>query len=246
MKMKIQDLLSKALRQIAWRASLVSQKCTNLYHLRELEKISVSQANQIHTHMTIRELNTLYDLALGCGKYIKVLEIGSYLGASSYYIAAALAHHDGHLFCVDTWENQTMPEGEHDTFSEFTNNTKAFAKYITPIRKNSRDLVEADIKHPLNLVFIDGDHSYAAVKNDYEKVAPLIVEGGVLAFHDCIHFEGVSRTIGEALASGGWQLNGHVDNLLWLHKIGRKHLNFIHPIETDKVDREMTLESKVS
>jgi predicted O-methyltransferase YrrM len=244
--MKNINFLSKVLRHIAWRASLVSQTCTNLYHQRELEKLSLSQAKQINTHMTSRELNTLYDLATACEKFARVLEIGSYLGASSCYLAAALAHQDGHLFCVDTWENQTMPEGEHDTFLEFNNNTKALAQYITPIRKNSRELVEADIKHPLNLVFIDGDHSYAAVKNDYEKVAPWIIDGGVLAFHDSIHFEGVSRTIGEALASGGWQLNGHADNLLWLRKVGRKHLNFTNPIETDKVDSEMTFESKLS
>ena len=239
--MQNKDFLSKALRYIAWRTLLLSQNLTNLYHQRELKKLSLSSAKQIHTHMTIRELNTLYDLATACGKSASVLEIGSYLGASSCYLAAALAHQDGHLFCVDTWENQTMPEGEYDTFGEFNNNTKALVQYISSIKKNSRDLVEADIKHPLNLVFIDGDHSYAAVKNDYEKVAPWIVDGGVLAFHDSIHFEGVSRTIGEALASGGWQLNGHVDNLLWLRKVGGKNLTFARPIEADNVDTEMTL-----
>lgn len=239
--MKNRDFLSKALYRMGLRASLISQACTNLHHQRKLEKLSLSQAKQIHTHMTSRELNTLYDLAATCGKFAKVLEIGSYLGASSCYLAAALANLDGHLFCVDTWENQTMPEGEYDTFSEFNNNTKALIQYITPIRKNSRDLVEADIKHPLNLVFIDGDHSYTAVKNDYEKVAHWIVDGGALAFHDCIHFEGVSRTIGEALASGGWQLNGHVDNLLWLRKVGGKNLTFARPIEADNADSEMRL-----
>jgi hypothetical protein len=134
-----------------------------------------------------------------------------------------------------------MPEGEYDTFSEFSENTRTLSQYITPIRKNSINLTESDICYPLNLVFIDGDHSYAAVKHDYEKVEPWILEGGILAFHDCIHFEGVSRTIGEALASGGWQLNGHIDNLLWLRKIERRHLNFARPIEAEKLNNEMNV-----
>jgi predicted O-methyltransferase YrrM len=239
--MKKQDFLYKALRHIAWRAVLFSQSCTNFSHYRELQKRALSQVKNIKTHVTIRELNTLYDLALGCGSGAIGLEIGSYLGASSCYLAAALARQKGHLFCVDTWENQTMPEGEYDTFSEFSENTRTLSQYITPIRKNSINLTESDICYPLNLVFIDGDHSYAAVKHDYEKVEPWILEGGILAFHDCIHFEGVSRTIGEALASGGWQLNGHIDNLLWLRKIERRHLNFARPIEAEKLNNEMNV-----
>jgi predicted O-methyltransferase YrrM len=244
--MRQKNFLSKALRHLAWRTSVISQSCTDLYHQGELKKLLSPQAEDIPTHMTSRELNALYDLVIECGIGARVLEIGSYLGASSRYLAAAVARHDGHLFCVDTWENQTMSEGEYDTFPEFNNNTKALSQYITPIRKNSRDLVKSDITHPLNLVFIDGDHSYAAVNNDYEKVAPWIVEGGILAFHDCSHFEGVSRTIGEALASGGWQLKGHVDHLLWLRKIGRKDFKFAFPMEGDKVNNEITLDPKVS
>lgn len=36
----------------------------------------------------------------------------------------------------------------------------------------------------LDLLFIDGDHSYEGVRRDYELWAPLVRPGGVIAFHD--------------------------------------------------------------
>jgi predicted O-methyltransferase YrrM len=36
----------------------------------------------------------------------------------------------------------------------------------------------------LDLLFIDGDHSYTGVRRDYELYAPLVKQGGIIAFHD--------------------------------------------------------------
>lgn len=36
----------------------------------------------------------------------------------------------------------------------------------------------------LDLLFIDGDHSYEGVKRDFEMYSPLVKKGGVIAFHD--------------------------------------------------------------
>ncbi len=38
----------------------------------------------------------------------------------------------------------------------------------------------------IDLLFIDGDHSYAAVRSDYEMYHPLVAEDGMIAFHDII------------------------------------------------------------
>ena len=37
-----------------------------------------------------------------------------------------------------------------------------------------------------DLIFIDGDHSYNGVKNDYEKYKQFLSDDGYLAFHDII------------------------------------------------------------
>jgi len=36
----------------------------------------------------------------------------------------------------------------------------------------------------IDLLFIDGDHSYEGVKLDFEKFLPLVGENGIIAFHD--------------------------------------------------------------
>jgi predicted O-methyltransferase YrrM len=38
----------------------------------------------------------------------------------------------------------------------------------------------------IDLLFIDGDHSYAGVKSDYEMYHPLVAKDGLIAFHDIV------------------------------------------------------------
>lgn len=38
--------------------------------------------------------------------------------------------------------------------------------------------------HPIDLLFIDGDHTYEGVKKDWEMYSPLVRLGGLIVFHD--------------------------------------------------------------
>lgn len=38
----------------------------------------------------------------------------------------------------------------------------------------------------LDLLFIDGDHTYAGVKQDFEMYSPLVAPGGIIVFHDIL------------------------------------------------------------
>jgi len=38
----------------------------------------------------------------------------------------------------------------------------------------------------IDLLFIDGDHTYEGVKKDFETYSPLVKEGGIIAFHDIV------------------------------------------------------------
>jgi predicted O-methyltransferase YrrM len=187
---------------------------------KRLDEAGLSDARDIGTDMSEEELMRLFELALAAPPGASALEIGSYLGASSCYLAAGLAANGGHLYCVDTWRNETMTEGERDTYDEFFANTRRFAHTITPLRTRSADLVETDIATPLSLVFVDGDHAYEAVAGDFEMAGRLLAPEGVIAFHDFAahHFEGVSRVVGEALATGEWVMAGIVDSLAWIRR----------------------------
>lgn len=224
------SLLSNSTNYISGKTISLIGKLEEFRWKKILYITDIPKTDEIFTYTSKHELRTLYELASTCPQDAVALEIGSHLGASSCYIAAGLKQKNGHLFCVDTWNNETMPEGEQNTFAEFQKNTNGVKQQITPVRKRSEDVNACDINVPLDFVFIDGDHSYKAVKNDYEKISPWIVGGGILAFHDCIYFEGVSRIIGEALASGAWQVGGKVENLLWLRKIAKGCLEFDYPL----------------
>lgn len=41
-------------------------------------------------------------------------------------------------------------------------------------------------EEPLDVLFIDGDHSYEAVRRDYEMYAPLVRPGGLIGLHDIV------------------------------------------------------------
>jgi predicted O-methyltransferase YrrM len=146
------------------------------------------------------------------------VEIGSYLGASTCYIAAGLGQVGGRLYCVDTWQNQTMPDGERDTWAEFKINTEGVKHLLHVLRKPSDQLADADIPSKVDFVFIDADHSYQATRADFDKVFPRLSNDAVVAFHDHYFFGGVAKVIGEVLASGNWAVAGVVQNLLWLKR----------------------------
>jgi predicted O-methyltransferase YrrM len=214
------SLLKRGLLQRAHRRS---RRMTSNLHERlvtaTLHELGAGHVTSISSWTTPRELVALHDLAASRRQGAVALEIGSYLGASSCYLAAGLKRCSGHLFCVDTWENQTMPEGLMDTFASFQRNVAPFADIITPIRTRSEELNANDINGHIDLAFIDGDHSYDAVATDFALVSGWIQEGGVVAFHDAgVPQFGVTRVVGEALASGEWVLDGIVESLAWLRR----------------------------
>jgi predicted O-methyltransferase YrrM len=184
---------------------------------REVARGAGSQALRIFSHTNPRELAGLYKLARAAGQGAVGLEIGAHLGASSCYLAAGLAPSGGRLLCVDTWHNETMNDGLRDTFPEFQANTARLAAVITPLRKRSDLLDDGDVPGPIDLAFIDGDHSHEAVQGDFERVTRWLRPGGTVVFHDFSAFApGVQRVVGGALASDEWRFGGLVDSLIWL------------------------------
>lgn len=63
--------------------------------------------------------------------------------------------------------------------------------------------------HPLDLLFIDGDHSYAGVKSDFANYSPLVRPGGLIVLHDIVPDYGTRHGAPTGHYSGGvpkfWQ-----------------------------------------
>lgn len=70
----------------------------------------------------------------------------------------------------------------------------------------SQDVVEevrAKLDYqPIDLLFIDGDHSYEAVKRDFELYSPLVRPGGLVGFHDVVMEPETGRAYNDIVTTG--------------------------------------------
>lgn len=77
----------------------------------------------------------------------------------------------------------------------------ALEAVVTPVRGTSDELAGLMAgRRRCRLAFVDGDHSYEAVRRDIENVEPHLVDGGWICFDDAFsHYEGVNRAITERI-----------------------------------------------
>jgi cephalosporin hydroxylase len=116
-----------------------------------------------------------------------VVEIGSKYGGT-FMIWNEIT--DAHTISID------LVDGIHGGISEeaFEKRNARFKElYVTKcdfIEGNSHDihiyqkLVNTLKGKTIDFLFIDGDHTYEGVKQDYEMYSPLVSKGGYIAFHD--------------------------------------------------------------
>lgn len=191
-------------------------KFARMLAAKALAALLCPRAKFIFTHLTSEEKCTLYWLVRRSppGRTIAV-EAGSYLGASSLFIASALkARGKGSLlYCVDTWLNDAMSEGSMDTFAAFKSNTSGHAGVIRPLRGNSLDMAKG-FAEPIDFLFIDGDHSYDGVKADVDAWFPKLKPGATVVFHDIGWAEGVQRVVREDVLPNVVK-SGRLPNLFW-------------------------------
>ena len=135
----------------------------------------------------------LYRLASQVPAGGMIVEIGSFKGKSSGFLAAGLKS-NARLTCVDTWCNDAMPyDKAADCMPEFLKNMQAYLGCIAVRRGHSMDIARS-WSQPIDLLFIDGDHSYESCSSDLTSWFPHLRRGGWIAFHDCEE-DGVARAI---------------------------------------------------
>jgi predicted O-methyltransferase YrrM len=171
------------------------------------------KAYAIQSHLTAQERYELFRLAIGKQR---ILEIGSYLGASATCFGSALKNTSGKIYCIDTWNNDAMTEGKKETFELFAQNTAPFKENIIPVRGFSTAVVDnvLALTTTLDLLFIDGDHSYEGVKADWEAYKSFLHPGSIVIFHDIGWAEGVQRVVRED-AKPVVTSSGELPNLWW-------------------------------
>ncbi len=116
-----------------------------------------------------------------------VVEVGSWLGRSALAMLGGGARQ---VHCIDTWRGTDDPADETNghsptaIFAAFCHNVgDELARRIWTYRGESAFWARI-WKEPVDLVFIDADHRYDAVKSDIEAWTRHLKPGGILCGHD--------------------------------------------------------------
>lgn len=166
-----------------------------------------SQLNHGVASLRFDEAAFLFGLVRRLGP-ARIVEIGRFKGGSTFVVAAAmepgstLVSYDLH---VPSREDLQGPDLDRDL-------REALERYGISA---GVDLVVADsrsVELPaagIDLLFVDGDHTYEGASSDIERWSPLLREGGHLVLHDAVDtggygnvYPGVTRAVDELLKRG--------------------------------------------
>jgi predicted O-methyltransferase YrrM len=65
----------------------------------------------------------------------------------------------------------------------------------------SRPVIDANWERKFDFIFIDGDHSYASARNNFEICLQLLAPGGMITMHDAVSWPGVAQFMKELRAA---------------------------------------------
>ncbi|MEP4146703.1 MAG: class I SAM-dependent methyltransferase [Halioglobus sp.] len=118
----------------------------------------------------------------------KVVELGTYNGMSYFIFCQSMIENDvdGVCYAVDTWAGDEHT-GDYDdsVYEEVRQHAREQYRGITYLM---RMLFNEALTHfaddSIDLLHIDGLHTYEAVKEDFTNWYPKVSPGGVILFHD--------------------------------------------------------------
>lgn len=147
--------------------------------------------------MTAEEL--LWLTAQAKEKY-RIVEVGSYLGRSTVAMARST---QGEVWALDNFKAHDIDVPDRGSIYErFVENTKPYQN-IHVIQMDHEEASKIPIEwlrgspqEKPDMVFIDGDHGYSAVKRDLQIWKARIAPGGLLCGHD-LSWPGVSQALKE-------------------------------------------------
>lgn len=118
----------------------------------------------------------------------RYVDLGVHLGASLIAAATAAQIHDlkTEIWGVDTWEGDVHAGGyEGDKiYADLLAFSQKFFSGVHLLRSTFDQAKEEFSRRPIDLLHIDGLHTYEAVKHDYETWLPVMSDKGVILFHD--------------------------------------------------------------
>ena len=160
----------------------------------------IEKFSEIKGFLEEEEGIALYEACKNSFRNGKCVEVGSYCGKSACYIGFACKKVGSKLFSIDHHKGSEEQQfGEEyfdeeiynfskkqvDTLPMFLSNIKKFnlEDYIEPLVMTSID-ASYHVPDDLDMIFIDGSHTFESALSDYSHWMPKLRPGGILAIHD--------------------------------------------------------------
>jgi predicted O-methyltransferase YrrM len=145
------------------------------------------------------------------------LEIGAFTGYSTWLMAQTAAS----VFSVDTFKANsagTIQQDDLTTLTDFLRTIDGLGNVDYFIGTSAEYAAKIDKRSKFDFIFIDADHSYAAVKADIELWWPRLKKGGRMAFHDCFENHGYFPGVYQAVYERFGEPEGCEITLAWVTK----------------------------
>ena len=120
------------------------------------------------------ECVTYYNLLMSLAPHALVIEVGLQFGRSSAIALQVCKAQNLRYWGIDSFTEP--PEAEAKWL--------AMAQPFRPFKLSKMTANEVLVGEPIDLILIDGDHSYQGVHDDCEHFLPKVRQGGYACFHD--------------------------------------------------------------
>ncbi|MBL9076925.1 MAG: class I SAM-dependent methyltransferase [Planctomycetes bacterium] len=168
--------------------------------LRGLRYSRILPYTSIDGWLTVDEAITLYELARALPhERPLVVEIGCWQGKSSVCLARGLQpKNHGRLCCIDPFD-ATGDTASQDLYADrarsvgslrevFEQNLRdAGVHDLVDVRQGLSQDLARDWREPIDLLFLDGDHSDEAARRDFDDWSKHVRPGGFVVLHDAVH-----------------------------------------------------------
>lgn len=151
------------------------------------------------SQMSVDERLMLFTL-VRCFRPKRMLEVGRARGGSTHVIAESIKHLEGTSFVSmdpNNWPEHSIASVLRKRLED-DHGVQFIDEYCPWALPRAKHLAGGDF----DLIFLDGDHSYEAVKRDLQGLLPFLVEGGYIIMHDS-HFLPLRRAIAEVVDETG-------------------------------------------
>lgn len=186
--------------------------------------------DKVEGYLTYREGETLYNLAKNCKGNGVIVEIGSWKGKSTIWIGNGSKNGNKvKIYAIDSHIGSSEHQKENEktwTFEEFKKNIKnaKVDDIIIPLVKTSEDVAK-NFDKPVEFIFIDGAHEYEFVKLDFDLWFPKVIDGGIMAFHDTMCYDGPKKVVRDLVYKSKFFKNvGFVDSITFAQKVKKNSL----------------------